>query len=136
MWFFKKKKEEQPKPAQPMPYTPQERVFIPPITPEDAHRRLSAEGEQIQVVDVRELWEWQTGHIEGASHIPLGALPSQLHTLDKSRDLIVVCHSGGRSAHATKLLQDKGFTKALNMVGGMSEWEMMNYPVVREETSA
>ncbi len=134
MWFFKKKKDEAPKQAVPQVQT-EERTFIPFVTTEELNRRLATEAEGLQVVDVRELYEWQSGHIKEATHIPLGALPMQVHTLDKDKVIFLICQSGGRSAHATKLLRDRGFEKAYNVVGGMGEWDMRNFPMIQDEQS-
>lgn len=73
------------------------------------------------VVDVRELDEYKSGHIKNSILIPLGTLSNQLNRLDKSKHIIVVCQSGGRSARAAAFLGAEGY-KVSNMMGGMMSW--------------
>jgi hypothetical protein len=56
--------------------------------------------EQLVVLDVREQDEWDAGHIEGAQHIPLGDLGARLGEVPADRQVLCVCHVGGRSARA------------------------------------
>ncbi|EST54426.1 molybdopterin biosynthesis MoeB protein [Brevibacillus panacihumi W25] len=90
------------------------------ITPEELLQKLEAE-EPVQVIDVREVDEWNAGHIKQAKLIPLGFLPQRVDELDKSTPVVMVCRSGARSHHATEYLQNLGFDVA-NMVGGMLAW--------------
>jgi rhodanese-related sulfurtransferase len=55
-------------------------------------------------------------------NIPLGLLEFRLQDLDKSKEHIMVCRSGGRSSMAANLLEDRGY-KVINMTGGMNEWQ-------------
>ncbi|MFC5540708.1 rhodanese-like domain-containing protein [Ureibacillus suwonensis] len=91
------------------------------ITPKEVQQRLEA-GETLNIIDVREVYEYQGGHIPGAVNIPLGLLPIRMNELSKDKPYIVVCLAGGRSAQATELLDRNGFD-ATNMLGGMSAWE-------------
>jgi rhodanese-related sulfurtransferase len=90
------------------------------ITPEEVQAKLS-QGEKLNIVDVREPAEWASGHIPGARHIPLGSLGVRHSELDKSKEFIVVCRSGGRSSLACEQLESLGYNVA-NMLGGMLEW--------------
>ncbi|MCK9906303.1 rhodanese-like domain-containing protein [Frankia sp. Cpl3] len=78
-------------------------------------------GEDFQLIDVREVDEWNAGHIAQAKLIPLGFLPYRLEELDKERPIVMVCRSGGRSYRATEYLQAMGYD-VINMVGGMLAW--------------
>ncbi|MED3661158.1 rhodanese-like domain-containing protein [Ureibacillus sp. FSL K6-8385] len=91
------------------------------ITPKEVQQRLEA-GEALNIIDVREVHEYASGHIPGAVNIPLGLLPVRMNELSKDIPYIVVCLAGGRSAQATELLDRNGFD-ATNMSGGMSAWE-------------
>jgi rhodanese-related sulfurtransferase len=82
------------------------------------------------VLDVREPFEWNAGHIEGAVHIPLGDLPARVDELDPQAHTLVVCHVGARSAQATAWLHHLGHDVA-NLAGGMDAWEGAQRPVVR-----
>ncbi|WP_407269966.1 rhodanese-like domain-containing protein [Radiobacillus sp. PE A8.2] len=74
------------------------------------------------IIDVREVDEVETGKIPGAIHIPLGLLEFRMHELDKSKEYILVCRSGGRSGRAGQLLESHGFN-VINMDGGMLAWQ-------------
>lgn len=93
---------------------------IPEIQPEELKRRLDA-GEDIFVLDVREPHEYQICHINGYL-IPLGDLPKRVHELDLSRDIVVHCRSGVRSAKAVDFLRQSGFKRTSNLTGGILAW--------------
>ena len=76
----------------------------------------------VHIIDVREADEVKAGKIPNALNIPLGLVEFRMQDLDKSKEYIMVCRSGGRSSMAAQLLEDHGY-KVLNMVGGMNEWE-------------
>ena len=82
------------------------------------------------VLDVREQHEWNAGHIEGATHVPLSALQSRVGELDPTVRTLVICHVGGRSARATGWLHAQGHD-VTNVAGGMEAWEAVGRPVVR-----
>lgn len=86
--------------------------------------------EDLVVLDVREPVEWDYGHIEGAVHIPLSLLPLRLAELPAAQTL-VVCKIGGRSAQAVAWLQQQGHD-AVNLAGGMLDWEAAGRPMVSE----
>lgn len=73
------------------------------------------------IIDVREAFEFQRGHIPGAKLIPLSQVPARLNELDKSKNIIVVCASGGRSTSAASYLGKEGYN-VMNMMGGMMAW--------------
>ncbi|MDQ4501430.1 rhodanese-like domain-containing protein [Sinomonas sp. ASV322] len=83
------------------------------------------------LLDVREDYEWEAGHAEGALHIPMDQLPARLGELDPDEDLLVVCRTGGRSARVTGWLVDQGYS-AMNVVGGMDAWLEAGRPIVSE----
>ncbi len=90
------------------------------MTPQELLDKLEA-NENVQVIDVRELEEWNSGHIKQAKLIPLGFLPHRLEELDKDTPIVMVCRSGARSHSATEYLSAQGYDVA-NMVGGMLAW--------------
>lgn len=85
-------------------------------------KALLDRGEAPAIVDVREPFEYQICKIPGAVLIPMRELPSRVNELDPSKDLVVQCRSGARSANATAWLRHQGFTRARNLVGGILEW--------------
>ncbi len=82
-------------------------------------RALVTDGAQL--VDVRTPAEYTSGHVDGATNIPLAVLPVRLHELDQGRAVVVYCRSGGRSASASGILSKAGFTDVYDM-GAMSHW--------------
>jgi rhodanese-related sulfurtransferase len=78
--------------------------------------------DQPNIIDVREDDEVAAGKIPTAKHIPLGSIESRMNELDKSKEYIMVCRSGGRSGRAAQLLESQGFN-VINMSGGMLAWE-------------
>jgi rhodanese-related sulfurtransferase len=87
--------------------------------------------EQLVVLDVREQDEWDAGHIEGAQHIPLGELGARLGEVPADRQVLCVCHVGGRSARATLFLSQHG-RNVVNLAGGMDAWSAAGRPVVTD----
>ena len=94
---------------------------VPEITSQELKRRLDA-GEALQVLDVREPWEYAIAHLAGSRHIPLQELPRRLQELDPAAEFIVMCKVGGRSRHATEFLLAQGFARVSNLAGGIDAW--------------
>lgn len=90
------------------------------ISTEQLQVKLVA-GEQLNLIDVREVEEVADGHIPGIVNIPLGLLEFRMHELDKNKPYIMICRSGGRSGQATAFLASQGYD-VTNMVGGMLDW--------------
>lgn len=88
------------------------------ISPERASE-LVAGGAQL--VDVRQDYEWEAGHIEEATHIVLEELPARAGDLDRDRPIVFTCRSGSRSSFATTAFREAGF-EAYNLAGGLLEW--------------
>ena len=74
------------------------------------------------LVDVREPWEYERCHIEGAQLVPLRELPARLAELPHDRELVLVCHHGGRSLQAAGWLARNGFSNVHNLAGGIDAW--------------
>ncbi|MCA1705655.1 MAG: rhodanese-like domain-containing protein [Actinobacteria bacterium] len=85
--------------------------------------------ESVHFIDVREFYEFDAGHIEGATHIPLRTLPGRFEDLDRDRPVIVACQIGQRSALAADFLRERGFD-AHNLEGGMTLWAAQGLPFV------
>lgn len=79
-------------------------------------------GETLNIIDVRETYEVAGGKIPTAINIPLGLLAFRKQDLDKNKEYILVCHSGGRSYQAAQYLESNGF-HVTNMEGGMMSWK-------------
>ena len=91
------------------------------ITPTELAARLSR-GDDFDLIDVREPNEAAVQRIEGARLIPLGTLGAAIASLDASREIVVHCHSGKRSADAARQLQAAGFTRVASLAGGIVRW--------------
>lgn len=91
------------------------------IQPNEVKKRLEA-GEQLNLLDVREVFEVEAGRIPGVLHIPLYLLEARMPELNKKESYIVICQSGGRSGQATQFLLSYGFD-VKNMSGGMLAWD-------------
>ena len=92
------------------------------ITVTELKEKLDA-GEDIQLIDVRNPDEFAVAKIEGATLIPLGELMQRHEEIDATRDTVVFCRSGMRSANAIQGLTRMGFEGNLsNMVGGILAW--------------
>ncbi|MBV8517281.1 MAG: molybdopterin-synthase adenylyltransferase MoeB [Acidobacteria bacterium] len=100
------------------------------ITPAELSERI-ARGDALVLVDVREPHEWNAGHLASAQHIPLGQLQRRIDEIPRDAEIVMICRSGGRSAHAQQFLQASGYSKVKNLVGGMSRWSREIDPSVR-----
>jgi glyoxylase-like metal-dependent hydrolase (beta-lactamase superfamily II) len=92
----------------------------------DARIREGAAG---RVVDVRRPGEWQAGHIADAVHVPLSTLVQHAAELPKDQPVAVICAGGFRSSIGTSILEQQGFTRVTNVVGGMAAWKTSNLEV-------
>jgi len=81
------------------------------------------------VLDVREPSEFAAGHIAGATLIPLGELATRTSEVPHDKTVVVVCHSGNRSAQGRDILRQAGFTNVTSMAGGMTDWSAAGLPV-------
>jgi hydroxyacylglutathione hydrolase len=89
-------------------------------TPADLRREISSN--DLQIVDVRNGYEWAAGHIAGAENIPLAHLAGRAKELDPKRPVVVHCQMGGRSAVAASVLEARGFRSVTNLAGGYKAW--------------
>ena len=102
---------------------------VPQLASNQLHEMLG--GKNIQVVDVRAPDEWSRGHLPGAIHIPLAALPERVGELDASVPIVLHCKGGGRSSIATSFLQSKGIGSVSNLAGGYEGWVAEGFKVER-----
>ncbi len=88
-----------------------------------------------QVIDVRETDEYVSGHVSGATHIPLGTVPNNMEPFRSDDDIYVICQSGGRSMRACEFLHDPGITNVVNVIGGSAGWIALGNPVTTGQQS-
>ena len=93
---------------------------VPVISVEELKKKLDAKSD-IFILDVREPHEYQICNL-GGYLIPLGDLPKRVSELDSSREIVVHCKMGGRSAKAVSFLKQAGFAKVHNLTGGITAW--------------
>lgn len=102
------------------------------ITPPELAQWLADEQRPRPVLlDVREPWEFEMGHIDGAQLIPMHTVPVRLNELDPESPVVCICHHGGRSMQVAMFLQSRGFTTIYNLSGGMDIWSQQVDPSVR-----
>jgi hydroxyacylglutathione hydrolase len=94
-----------------------------------------AGGEPSQIVDVRSPEEWSKGHVPGALHIPLAALPDRIGELDLGSPIVLHCQGGGRSSIAASFLESQGLPNVSNLAGGFEAWVAEGFEVVSENSA-
>lgn len=96
---------------------------LPEIAPTDLKARLD-EGDDPLLLDVREHFERRIADLpaHGQLRIPTGELFQRMGELDRNRSIVVYCRTGSRSAWATRLLLERGFTDVVNLRGGVMGW--------------
>jgi rhodanese-related sulfurtransferase len=91
------------------------------ISPQEAAEAL-ARGTLVQLVDVREAWEYEICRIAGARLIPMGMIPAHLQELDTDDRVICYCHRGMRSLDVAVWLRGQGVRGARSLAGGIARW--------------
>ncbi len=101
------------------------------ISVEEAAKAMVA-GQFDVFLDVRQPQEYNLMHIPGAILIPLNTLKEETQEKlgDPDSSILVYCSIGGRSLEATKILKNLGYTKVVNLRGGIIEWKKKGYPVI------
>ena len=97
------------------------RMGVREIQPMQLAERL-ASGEELEIIDVREPFEWELGHIPGARLVPLNRIADEIPRLDKRRETILYCKVGARSRFAAEQLADAGLSEVRNLTGGILRW--------------
>ena len=93
---------------------------VPQITVAELKRRIDA-GEDVFILDVREPFEYQIANI-GGKLIPQGEVPQRLAEIDRDREIVVQCKSGGRSQRIAEFLKQSGYPDVVNLAGGILAW--------------
>ena len=100
---------------------------VPQITVHDL-ATMREERPDLVIVDVREPFEWDEGHIEGAVHLPMGEAVRRITELPTDRPKAVLCAGGLRSSTVISALSHQGMTGWYNVSGGMTAWRKAGYP--------
>ncbi len=93
-------------------------------------KRALDSGSEVFLLDVREPYEFEFCHLKDSKLVPLGQLADRMNELDRSRDTVVYCHTGVRSARAVEFLMSNGHKKVRNLKGGIKSWSALVDPTV------
>lgn len=74
------------------------------------------------LLDVREQWEWDKCHFDEARLLPMGQIMANIDSLDKSEEIVLICHHGIRSMQVAHYFESIGFTNLVNLKGGIDAW--------------
>jgi rhodanese-related sulfurtransferase len=88
----------------------------------ELNQLLSTLHNNLYLLDVREIQEFNICHIPSSHHIPLAELSKRLTDLPKNKNIITICHHGVRSARAAAILNNAGFDQVCNLSGGVHAW--------------
>lgn len=102
---------------------------VPQVSPE-AFKAAIASDASVQLIDVRTPGEYESGHLAGALNwdIESGVFERNLSSLDQNKQVLVYCAVGGRSATAAQMLKGAGFSKVLDLKGGIKAWKAAGLP--------
>jgi len=101
------------------------------ITPGELAAWLGDAGrDQPLLLDVREPWEYDKARIQGAILIPMRELPARIAQIDEGKEVVAICHHGGRSMQVAMFLEQQGFKRVHNLVGGIDAWSRSVDPAV------
>lgn len=101
------------------------------LTTIDVATLHEAMNDEVTLIDVREPYEYDGGHVPGALSMPLGQVAALAAELPKDQPLYVICRSGNRSLQASEALVEAGFQDVRNVDGGMIAWQAAGYAVER-----
>ncbi|MDX1522588.1 MAG: rhodanese-like domain-containing protein [Anaerolineae bacterium] len=98
-------------------------IEVQVITPDELKQRLDS-GDEVMVVDMRETWEYQAGHIPGAVHVFIQTIPDRLAEFPKDKDIVFQCWHGNTSLQASAFLIDNGWDgkRIASLEGGIAGW--------------
>lgn len=102
------------------------------VAPDEVRRAHDA-GE-IQLIDVREPYEWEAGRIAGARHVELERLASEAGSIDREKPVVFYCRLGARSGMAANAFRRAGYD-ARSMDGGITAWDEQGMPLEPDDGS-
>jgi rhodanese-related sulfurtransferase len=126
--FGGKEKEEATEPTRAAPPAPElepepEPIRINEVSPHELKARLD-NGDEVIVVDMRQPWEYQSGHIPGAMPMFVNEIPARMNELPKDTDVVFQCWHGNTSLQASAFLIDNGWSaeRVASLSGGIAGW--------------
>jgi rhodanese-related sulfurtransferase len=103
-------------------------ALAPEISLQEAHQKYLAGA---LFLDVREQEEWDEFHVPDTTLIPLGELDQRLAEVPRDKEIVVICRNGNRSKEGRDILLNAGFSRVTSMAGGVSQWEVLGFPITR-----
>lgn len=82
------------------------------------------------LLDVREPWEYEKARIEGSQLVPMREVPARVAEIDEEKEVVAICHHGSRSMQVAMFLENQGFKRVHNLVGGIDAWSRTVDPSV------
>jgi len=112
------------------------RQQVPEWTPAQVQDALSQKKDDFVLIDVREKYEWDEGHIPEALHVPRGFLELRIEEAipDKSKQVVLYCAGGTRSLIAGSTLQQMGYDNVISMAGGFGQWKGSGFKFIQPRT--
>jgi rhodanese-related sulfurtransferase len=104
--------------------------LVEEITVRDLIALLAEPSTAPQVLDVREPWELALARVEMTVNIPMGQVPDRLGELDPEQTMVVMCHHGNRSRQVAIFMMQKGFSRVINLAGGIDAWSAEVDPTI------
>jgi rhodanese-related sulfurtransferase len=102
---------------------------VPHIDPTEAKRRVE---DGAMLLDVRNADEWEAGHVEGSTWIPMNQIVDRQGELPTEREIVAICKVGGRSGRVAEALVAAGYDAA-NVAGGAEAWQAAGFPIVTSD---
>ncbi|MCA1031213.1 rhodanese-like domain-containing protein [Bacillus timonensis] len=93
------------------------------ISTAELAEKMKDKSEDVFYVDVREPSEYEEGHIEGMTNVPLSTLKDNYEVIPKDKEVVLICRSGNRSMQAATILEELGYPRIVNVDGGMLSWQ-------------
>ena len=84
--------------------------------------QLESNKQQPLLLDVRQPWEFDVCKIENSMLVPMSQIPAEFESLDFNHETVVICHHGIRSRSVGRYLEQAGFSKIINLSGGVAQW--------------
>ena len=101
------------------------------INPSELHAWLDDPSRDKPVLlDVREPWEYERARIDGSRLVPMREVPARVAEIDDDKEVVAICHHGGRSMQVAMFLERQGFRRVHNLMGGIDAWSRTVDPSV------
>jgi rhodanese-related sulfurtransferase len=107
-------------------------MFIKEVDSPQLAERIET-GDDLVIIDVREMHEISRGTIKGAIAMPMATIPLRINEIPKDKDVVFICRSGARSGQVCMFLGQHGYENAINLRGGMIGWVRNGYEAALPE---